>query len=451
MGRIFGTDGVRGVANGDLTIELAMSLGRAAGMVVEESIGRRPKFLVGTDTRISGDMLESAMAAGLCSAGADVVLLGVVPTPAVAYLVVKYGADAGVMLSASHNPFEYNGIKIFNGEGYKLLDAQEEEIEEIILDGLKPFVLKTADQLGTIRRAENAADDYVEHLCTTVPEGLSGLRVAVDCANGSASVTAGALFEKLGARADIFHAQPDGCNINDNCGSTHLERLAEIVKKGGYDAGIAYDGDADRCLAVDENGALVDGDQLMALFAYHMKNQGKLKNNTLVATVMSNLGLFKFAEQHSIETRATKVGDRYVLETMREEGFCIGGEQSGHVIFLEHMTTGDGQLTSIQLLRMLRESKKTLSQAASIMRIYPQTLLNIRATNEMKKALETDQQVKDTITRLSARLGDNGRILVRPSGTEPLIRIMVEGQALAEISEIAKEIATVIEGCAAAG
>lgn len=444
MGRIFGTDGVRGVANADLSIELAMNLGRAAGMVVEEAIERKPKFLVGMDTRISGDMLESAMAAGLCSAGADVVLLGVVPTPAVAYLVVKYGADAGVMISASHNPFEYNGIKIFNGQGYKLLDAQEDEIEQIVLDGLKPYNIKTADQLGCISVAEHAAQDYVEHLCSTVPHDLRGMRIAVDCANGSASVTAKLLFASLGVQADIFHAEPNGCNINLACGSTHVDQLAAHVAAGGYDLGLAFDGDADRCLAVDETGTVVDGDRMLALFAYHLKEQGRLENNTLVVTVMSNLGLFKFAEQHGIDTRATKVGDRYVLETMLAEHFCIGGEQSGHIIFHEYMTTGDGQLSGVQLLRMLKESGKTMSQAASIMQVYPQTLLNVTATPEMKQTLETDERVQKTIASLSDSLGGDGRILVRASGTEPLIRVMVEGKELAQIEQIAKEIAAAI-------
>ena len=376
MGRIFGTDGVRGVANGDLTPELAMNLGRAAGMVVEEATGRRPTFLVGKDTRISSDMLESAMAAGLCSAGADVVLLGVVPTPAVAFLVTRYGADAGVMLSASHNPYEYNGIKIFSSRGYKLLDAQEEEIERIVLDHEKPYSIKAPAEIGTVRRADSAVDDYVEYLKTTVECDLSGLRVALDCANGSASVTAKKLFEGLGADRDILN----GVNINDGCGSTHIGELCARVRAGGFDAGLAFDGDADRCLAVDENGGLVDGDRLIALFAYHLKEQGKLKNNTLVATVMSNLGLFKFAEKHGIATKATKVGDRYVLETMLAEDFCIGGEQSGHIIFRDFMPTGDGQLSGIQLLSLLKLFRKPLSEAAGLMKTYPQTLLNIRAT-----------------------------------------------------------------------
>lgn len=445
MGRLFGTDGVRGIANSDLTVELATNIGRAAAMVVEEAINRQPTFLVGKDTRLSSDMLEAALAAGLCSTGANVVLLGVVPTPAVAYLVKRYGADAGVMLSASHNPFEYNGIKIFSNEGFKLLDSQEEEIEKIVLDQFKPYRIRSGGEIGTITRAKMAADDYVEYLKTTVECDLTGQRVALDCANGSASVTAQKLFEGLGAHCDVFHANPDGRNVNDHCGSTHVEELSKLVREGHYDAGLAFDGDADRCLAVDEHGELVDGDRLIALFAYHLKEQGKLKNNTFVATIMSNLGLFQFAKSHGIETRATKVGDRYVLECMRQEDFCIGGEQSGHIIFRDYMPTGDGQLTGIQLLSLLKLFRKPLSEAAGVMRVFPQTLLNIRATPQMKAALDDDKQVQSCIRSLNDSLGENGRILVRPSGTEPLIRIMVEGQNLTEIEQIAQEIASVIQ------
>ncbi|MEM1486283.1 phosphoglucosamine mutase [Oscillospiraceae bacterium PP1C4] len=445
MGRIFGTDGVRGVANGDLTIELAMNIGRAAGMVVEKSVGRQPTFLVGKDTRISSDMLEAALAAGLCSAGANVVYLGVVPTPAVAYLITKYGADAGVMLSASHNPFEYNGIKIFSAQGYKLQDVQEDEIEQIVIDQIEPYTIKSSGEIGRVRYAQRAVDDYVDYLKTTVENDLSGMRVAIDCSNGSASVSAKKLFEGLGADCDIFHAEPDGKNINNHCGSTHVDELAKIVKHGSYDLGLAFDGDADRCLAVDENGELVDGDRLIALFAYHLKEQGKLKNNTLVATVMSNLGLFKFAQKHDIDTRATKVGDRYVLECMLEDDFCIGGEQSGHIIFRDYMTTGDGQLSGVQLLSLLKEFHKPLSEAAGVMKTYPQTLLNIYATPQMKAALDGDASVQEVISRLSDELGGDGRILVRPSGTEPLIRIMVEGQNLSQIEEIANQIAEAIQ------
>lgn len=444
MGRIFGTDGVRGIANGDLSIELAMNIGRAAAMVVEESIGKAPVFLLGMDTRLSGDMLESAMAAGLCSAGANVVLLDVVPTPAVAYLVKLYGADAGIMLSASHNPYEYNGIKIFNGQGYKLLDAQEEEIEQIVLDHVKPYSVKEPHQVGRVTASSRGVEDYVTYLVSLAESDLSGLRVAVDCANGSAGVTAPLLFERLGMQADIFHAAHDGCNINDRCGSTHISTISEIVKRGGYDLGLAFDGDADRLLVVDENGKQVDGDRLMAMFAYSMKSRGKLKNNTLVATVMSNLGLFKFGETHGVEVKSAKVGDRYVLEEMRAGGYCLGGEQSGHIIFLDYMTTGDGQLSAVQLLNLMAEARQPLSKAAQVMQVYPQTLMNIQAAPEQKRMLE-DEAVKQAISQCSQRLEGNGRVLVRPSGTEPLIRIMVEGPDQAVTGEVAKEIAALLE------
>ncbi|MCI8648700.1 MAG: phosphoglucosamine mutase [Anaerotruncus sp.] len=444
MGRIFGTDGVRGIANGDLTIELAMNIGRAAAMVVERACGQRPTFLLGKDTRISSDMLESAIAAGLCSAGAQVLCLGVVPTPAVAYLITKYGAQAGIMLSASHNPYEYNGIKIFNGEGFKLRDEQEDEIERIVLDGELPYEIKPASDIGTVAHVQRAAEDYIEHLTSTVKGDLSGLRVAIDCANGSASVTAKKLFCGLGADCDIFHNEPDGINVNWRCGSTHVQELGKLVRQGHYDCGLAFDGDADRCLAVDENGEIVDGDRLLAMFAYHLKEQGKLLNNTLVVTVMSNLGLFKFAERHGINTRATAVGDRYVLECMLAEDFCIGGEQSGHIIFRDYMTTGDGQLSGIQLLSLLKSWGKPLSEAAGLMKTYPQTLLNIKATPKMKAALQTSYHIQHTIKKQNEAMAGEGRILVRASGTEPLIRIMVEGKELAQIEAVAQQIAQAI-------
>lgn len=450
MGRIFGTDGIRGIANKDLSIDLAMEIGRAAAMVVEESIGRQPLFLVGMDTRLSGDMLESAMAAGLCSAGANVKLLGIIPTPAVAYLVKLYGADAGIMLSASHNPYEYNGIKIFNSQGYKLLDAQEDEIEEIVLDHIRPYNVKAPGELGRISYGPDAAEDYVRYLASTAGCDLSGMRIAVDCANGSAGMTAPLLFRQLGVDADIFYASHDGENINDRCGSTHIDTISKIVKDGPYELGLAFDGDADRMLAVDENGELVDGDRLMAMFACHLKKQGKLKQNTLVATVMSNLGLFKFGEARDINIRAAKVGDRYVLEQMRSEGFILGGEQSGHIIFLDYMTTGDGELSAVQLLSLLRESGQTLSQAAGKMQVYPQALVNLSATAEMKAMLE-DPVVKEEIIARSGPLEGNGRVLVRPSGTEPLIRVMVEGPDITVTKAVAQDIAewlkTIKEPC----
>lgn len=446
MGRLFGTDGVRGIAGSDLSIELAMKLGHAAGMVVGESVEHKPVFLVGSDTRISADMLESAMAAGLCLAGADVVMLGVVPTPAVACLVLKYGADAGVMLSASHNPYEYNGIKIFGPQGYKLMDAQEDEIEKIILDGSRPLTEKSHSAIGRVTRQPQAIADYTAYVCATLEKPLREMRVAIDCANGSASATAKGIFSAIGVKADIFHCSPDGCNINDKCGSTHINEISRIVREGGYELGLAFDGDADRCLAVDENGVLVDGDKLMCMFAYHFKQTGRLKNNTLVATVMSNLGLFRFAEKHDIRVCSAKVGDRYVLETMLAEGDCLGGEQSGHIIFKDFMTTGDGQLSAVQLLGLMSETGKPLSQLAGMMQTYPQTLLNVTADAARKASLESDEAVAGEIARYSAELGNEGRILVRPSGTEPLVRVMVEGRDQRQIENIARAIAARIEG-----
>ena len=447
MGKLFGTDGVRGVANRDLTGKLAMQIGQAAGMVVKNSTGRRPSVLVGKDTRISSDLLEAALTAGLCAAGADVVHLGVLPTPAVAYLVTKYSADAGIMISASHNPYPYNGIKIFNSQGYKLSDEQEGEIEQLVL-GEEPFDPPAQDgEIGRVFSQEGrAAEDYAAYLCGTLAGDLSGLRVALDCANGSASVTAGRIFQSLGADCRILHAFPNGVNINDRCGSTHLESLRQAVLEGGFDVGLAFDGDADRCLAVDEQGGLVDGDRLMALFAYHLQSQGKLHHDTFVATVMSNLGLFKFAESHHMHTRSAQVGDRYVLETMLKEDFWLGGEQSGHIIFREFMTTGDGQLSGLQLLGLMKGQGKSLSQLAGLMKVYPQTLVNIHSTPARMASFSQDERVRQAIHRANQQWGENGRVLVRPSGTEPLIRVMVEGPDLDQIQEIAQELVQVIEG-----
>ena len=342
MGRIFGTDGARGVANTEISCTLAMDIGRAAAMVVaRDHHKRKPVFLVGHDTRISHDMLESAIAAGLCSVGADVVTLGTVPTPAVAYLVANSDADAAIMLSASHNPYEFNGIKIFGAEGFKLTDEEEMEIEEIVLDHVLPYDLKWNDELGVIRSGETLVEQYIDHIVSTVEGDLSGIRVAADCANGSASATAAKIFAKLGADVTILNDKPNGVNINDNCGSTHIDVLGKYVRENGFDLGVAFDGDADRCLAVDESGELVDGDKLIAIFSSQMKREGKLANDTAVVTVMSNMGFFKFAEQAGIHVEKTSVGDRYVLQNMLEHGHCIGGEQSGHIIFREFMTTGD--------------------------------------------------------------------------------------------------------------
>lgn len=445
MGRIFGTDGARGVANTEISCTLAMDIGRAAAMVVaRDHHKRKPVFLVGHDTRISHDMLESAIAAGLCSVGADVVTLGTVPTPAVAYLVANSDADAAIMLSASHNPYEFNGIKIFGAEGFKLTDEEEMEIEEIVLDHILPYDLKWNDELGVIRSGETLVEQYIDHIVSTVERDLSGIRVAADCANGSASATAAKIFAKLGADVTILNDEPNGVNINDNCGSTHIDVLGKYVRENGFDLGVAFDGDADRCLAVDESGELVDGDKLIAIFSSQMKREGKLANDTAVVTVMSNMGFFKFAEQAGIHVEKTSVGDRYVLQNMLEHGHCIGGEQSGHIIFREFMTTGDGQLTAVQLLRAIKKSGKKLSELAQLMQVYPQVILNVRADKEMKRMVKLDEGVLKRQQQLEEGMNGNGRILVRPSGTEPVIRIMVEGLDREAIMNAAKSMEQII-------
>ncbi|MDL2214445.1 phosphoglucosamine mutase [Clostridia bacterium OttesenSCG-928-O13] len=445
MGRLFGTDGVRGIANEMMTAELAMSIGRAAAAVLAKGRRRRPLVVIGKDTRLSSDMLESSLAAGLCSVGADVIIVGVVPTPAVAFLVHKYKADAGIMISASHNPFPYNGIKIFSGDGFKLPDDLEDRIEALVLDEAESVQLVTNENLGTMSYRKTAVDDYVEHLVSTVPTDLSGMRIAVDCANGSASATAEKLFEELGADAVFLSKEPDGININKDCGSTYMEPLQKYVVENKMDAGVAYDGDADRCLCVDEKGNIVDGDFIMAICALDMKQRGKLRKDTVVGTIMTNMGFQKFCEETGIRFEATKVGDRYVLEEMEIEGYRLGGEQSGHVIFRDFATTGDGQLTSIQLLCYLRSSGKTLSQLTGIMTRYPQVMENVRVSPEGKLAFYNNEAVHDIVEEHKQKLGGEGRVVVRVSGTEPLIRVMVEGKDEKGIKKAAKEIAKVIE------
>ena len=445
MGRLFGTDGIRGIANQDLTCELATQLGRAAAKVLTNKSNHHPKVLIGKDTRLSSDMLENAMAAGLCSIGASVVTLGVVPTPAVAYLVEKYKADAGVMISASHNSFEYNGIKIFSGDGYKLPDDLEERIEDIILGKSDiSHEFPTEAGIGTVTRAENAVRDYIDHVKNTVHFSLNGLKIAIDTANGSASATAEALFTELGAEVVMLNDRPDGINVNQDCGSTHMEGLIEYVKTHEVDAGVAFDGDADRCLMVDEQGNFVDGDFIMAICAMDMKSRGKLAGNTVVGTIMTNLGFQRFCEENGMEFEATKVGDRYVLEEMLLDGYNFGGEQSGHVIFRDFATTGDGQLTVCQLLSLMRRREAKLSSLATLMQRFPQTMLNIQVSPEGKLAFYTDHKVKAAIDKASETLGKDGRVIVRPSGTEPLLRVMVEGKDEELIQKLAEDVAQVI-------
>ena len=439
MGKLFGTDGIRGIVGEDLTHELAMKVGEASAYV----LGKKDDLvvLIGRDTRISGQMLASALSAGLMSQGAKVIDLGVVPTPAVSYLVKKYKASMGAMISASHNPSEYNGIKLFDGEGFKLPDATENEIEKYLLGKAVP----TTTKVGTYEVCDTAIDDYTDHIVKSSKKISKDLKIVVDCAYGSASTTAPILFDKLGLDVVLMNYEYDGYNINDKAGSTHLEGLVKKVKKLKADVGIAYDGDADRCLMIDENGELVDGDQIMAISALALKKNKKLTNNTLVGTVMSNLGLVKFCEHNDIDFIATKVGDRYVLEKMLECNYIVGGEQSGHVIFKDYANTGDGELTSIQILNTMSKEGKKLSELADVMKRYPQVLINVKVKEEAKGQYENDGDVTEVIQKVEAELAGEGRVLIRPSGTEALIRVMIEGLEQKVIDKQAKEIADVIK------
>lgn len=440
MPRLFGTDGARGVANSELTCELAMKIGRAAAVVLAGAGKSRPKILIGQDPRISSQMLEAALTAGICSVGADVLRIGTVPTPAVAYLVKKYEADAGVMISASHNSCEYNGIKLFSGTGFKLSDELEDKIEELVKSGVYDGAHPTGENVGRVIEIQNAVEDYINHVVSTVDVRFDGMKVALDCANGSSSVCAEQLYKRLGAEVSVIHNHPDGININDKCGSTHMESLKAFVKANEMDIGLAFDGDADRCLAVDSDGNLVDGDVLIAIAALDMKKRGKLKNDTAVVTVMTNMGFWKFAEQNGINVKKTAVGDRYVLEEMLKNDYVIGGEQSGHIIFREFATTGDGELTGVQLLAAMKREGKTLRRLAGIMKIYPQTLKNVVVTPEGKAAYGEDCEIKSVIESVENELSSDGRVLVRLSGTEPKIRVMLEGTNLSDIERLADKI-----------
>lgn len=446
MGKLFGTDGIRGVANTELTAELAFQIGRSGAYVLtKHSDKRRPVVLIGKDTRKSGDMLEAALTAGLCSVGAKVISLGIVPTPAVAYLTRYYNADAGVVISASHNPCEYNGIKFFNSEGYKLKDEIEDEIEEYILGSKTIELAPTHGKIGYVEQGLGAIEDYVKFAVSTIDCRLDGLKVAIDCANGASYQTAFLALNRLGADVQAIHNTPNGVNINDRCGSTHMKSLCEYVKSTGFDIGLAFDGDADRMLAVDENGDVVDGDVIMAICANHMKEQGTLKSDTLVATVMSNLGLFIAGEQLGIKIERTVVGDRYVLENMIANGYNIGGEQSGHIIFLDYNTTGDGLVSALQLLSVLKKTGKTLSEAAKIVNILPQVLKNARVKNENKNRYMEVPEIAAACKALEEEFNGKGRVLIRPSGTEPLVRVMIEGSDPAYIARKAGELADMIE------
>ena len=429
MGKLFGTDGIRGVANETLTCRLAYRVGQAAAISLERADGKRPKVVIGKDTRISSDMLEAALLAGLTASGCDAVRLGVIPTPAVAYLTVHEQADAGIVISASHNPFEHNGIKMFSAQGFKLSDELEAEIEALILQkGELPA--RTHGEIGRIYDGVQLVDVYLDHLASTV-DGLQPIKVVFDCANGAASATAKKLFSRFPLQAEYLSVSPDGVNINENCGSTHLERLSRAVREGGFQLGLAFDGDADRCLAVDENGCEIDGDQIMAVCAEYLTAQGKLQSEGFVATVMSNLGLHKFCEAQHLKLLCAAVGDRNVLELMQKEGMVLGGEQSGHIIFLDHMTTGDGQLAALQFLSIVQQSGKKVSELSDKIVSYPQILRNVRVnSNAEKTAIMESPALREAIAKAEGELAGNGRVLIRPSGTEPLIRVMVEAGLL---------------------
>lgn len=444
MGRLFGTDGVRGIANKELDSSLAFNLGRIGAYVLSEENHHKPRIAVGKDTRISGDMLEAALIAGICSMGAEAVVLGVLPTPAVAHLTKHLGLDAGIVISASHNPFEYNGIKFFNSKGYKLSDELEDKIESYLFNTDNKIANPTAGDIGRKFEVDNAVHSYTEFLKKTIDVNLRGLKIAVDCANGAAYIAAPSILADLGAEIVVINNKPDGKNINVNCGSTHPGELQKLVVDAGADVGLAFDGDADRLIAVDNKGNVVNGDHVLAICAKHMKEKGTLKNNTVVATIMSNMG-FDIAMKHeNCFVAKTTVGDRYVLEEMLKNDYNIGGEQSGHIIFLDHNTTGDGLVTALQLLSVMKETGKKLSELASIMTELPQVLVNAKVKNENKTKYKDDAEITQAIKEVESKLKDRGRVVIRPSGTEPLIRVMLEGENRAEIQQDAERIADLI-------
>jgi len=444
MARMFGTDGVRGVAGSELTIELATKLGQAGAYVLTKEQEHQPTIIVGCDTRISGGMLASALMSGICSVGANAIFVGVMPTPAIAYLTRKHKVDAGVVISASHNPMEFNGIKFFNGEGYKLSDALEDEIEDLINNNMKDVVMPIGSGVGKIEYRFDLVEQYIKFMKKCVPVDLSGMKIVVDCAEGAAHYTSVKTLQDLGAELVAIHTEPDGTNINANCGSTHMDELKARVVYEKAQVGLAFDGDADRMLAVDENGELVDGDQIMAICGLHMKEKGTLKKETIVVTVMSNLGLTLMAQKEGVKLEKTKVGDRYVLENMMENGYNLGGEQSGHVIFLDDNTTGDGLLSALNLLRVMVETKKPLSELASVMQVLPQALVNAKVPNHKKEDYMAYPEIAEAISALEKKFNGEGRVLIRPSGTEPLVRVMIEGKDQKVIETEAKKLADLI-------
>ncbi|MCI8352305.1 MAG: phosphoglucosamine mutase [Clostridia bacterium] len=450
MRKYFGTDGIRRIANTELTPELVYKVAKAGAYVLSKHTDHAPTILIGRDTRISGTLIESAMTAGFLSYGANVKLLGVIPTPAVAYLTRKLNADASVVISASHNTFEFNGVKYFSNKGTKIDDSIEEEIEEIMDSGKIAELNAPHEKIGVSEVREDLIIEYANFFVDTFKNDIEkyikpNFKVAIDTANGATYKIAEEVFKKLGINYSIINNTPDGININANCGSTHLEGLKKYVIENKMDLGIAYDGDGDRCLLIDEKGNEIDGDITLAVVSKYMKEKNMLKNNTVVATVMSNLGLNKYCELNELSLKQTKVGDRYVLEEMLKNGYNLGGEQSGHIIFLDYNPTGDGILTSLMMIKILLEKNVSAAEACNIINIYPQVLVNAKVASNKKYDYEKDEQIKAKIEELEAEFSGNGRVLIRPSGTEPLVRVMIEGEDKDYISKKAKELATLIE------
>ena len=450
MRKYFGTDGIRRIANTDLTPELVYKVAKAGAYVLSKHTNHNPTILIGRDTRLSGTLIESAMTAGFLSYGANVKLLGVIPTPAVAYLTKKLKADASVVISASHNTFEFNGVKYFSNKGMKIPDEIEEEIEEVMDSGKINELIAIKDQIGVSEIAEDLIDEYVYFFRKNFEEEIDeyltdNFIVGLDVANGATYKIAEKIFTTLGIKYKIINNQPDGININNNCGSTHLDGIKKFVVENKLSLGIAYDGDGDRCLAVDENGNEIDGDIILAICSNYLKEKGKLNKNTLVATVMSNLGLKKYAENNNVDLKQTKVGDRYVLEEMLNNGYNLGGEQSGHIIFLDYNPTGDGILTSLMLIKIILEKKLSASQISKIIKLYPQVLLNAHVNNNKKYDFNKDEKIKKAIATVEKEFENNGRVLIRASGTEPVIRVMIEGEDKNYITKKAQELVNLLE------
>ncbi|MCR4795877.1 MULTISPECIES: phosphoglucosamine mutase [Ruminococcus] len=449
MAKLFGTDGSRGIAVTDLTCELAMQTGRAAALVLAKKDGAKTKILIGKDTRVSSDALEAAVCAGICSVGADAELLGIVPTPALSYLIGVHEADGGIMISGSHNSAEYNGLKLFSAKGLKLMEEDEDEIERLVFAPSGEIKLSEPENVGRILHGEDAVREYIDHIKSVVTTDLSGLKVALDCANGCAAYTAERLFSELGAEVLVIADKPNGTNINKDCGSTHVHHLMEYVVENGCDCGLAFDGDADRCIAVDENGCLIDGDRLLAIFAEKLKSRGLLDNDTAVVTAMSGLGLRKYAAAHDIKLVSSGAGKRYVLERMLEGGYKLGGEPNGHIIFLDEAGTGDGQLTGARLLEILKNDNVKLSGLAGDMPAYPQVKLNVKIHPHYKELWKNEKSITELIEKYDKELCGEGRIMVRESGKEPIVRILIEGCDFGRINDMAVDIAQHIkESCA---